>query len=62
MVGLREKPSLPLREAKFVVKLASDEAHQNRFRRPNRSGPSGPGLGTGAQSGMRGMVPEGAEG
>jgi Circularly permutated YpsA SLOG family len=39
IVGLREKPSLPLRslrplrEAKFVVKLASDEAHQNRFRR-----------------------------
>jgi hypothetical protein len=45
MVGLREKPSLPLREAKFVVKLASDEAHQNRFRRTNRRGTGLPWIG-----------------
>ena len=65
IVGLREKPSFPLRplrplrEARFVVELASDEAHHNCFRRANRRGPGCPELGAGAQRGMRRMVPEG---
>jgi len=62
------KPTLPLRslrplrEAKFAVKLGRMKPIKIVSGGQTGSGPGCAGLGADAQSGMRGMVPEGPEG